>query len=441
MTLTADAFRPMPAEAAPRTRAAEMDFIVKVFTIEMVIVVVTQKIAVPFGSAATSQVALALLVHAGVLTLLALRGVLRIAKHSLVFFAGFTFMAGLGAVLLASPNYSVMSLLLLLIISSFYVFRVHLDWEHYMKWLANFQLIAVAAAGLLFFNWATQFIGLGLVDLNSIIPRKLLYLHYNYIQPIHWGSPWMKPNAVFFLETSHISQFIAMAIVIELTCFFRIRYLAFFGAALLSSFGGTGMLTLALTAPFLLGRVPRGLLLAGILALPLAYIGASSIGLTSNIESRIGEFGSRGTSGEMRFSRPAEAVTDAMFGDEADLFIGKGAGSMPKGQSAKGANFAWAPYAKVFVEYGIVAFIFWALLILTTMFGHGVPFAISWVVFLQYQFMNGSLNVPLHTIYAMLLAGGVVVAAREAPRTVGGLAARFGPPRLPPAGRPSMTRA
>jgi hypothetical protein len=440
MTLTADAFRPLPADAVPRTRAAEMDFIVKVFTIEMVIVVVAQKIAVPIGSAETSQVALALLVHAAVLVLLAMRGVLRISRLSLMLFCGFTAMAGFSAVVLANPSYSVMSLLLLIIISAFYTFRVHLDWEHYLKWLANFQLIAVGAAALLFFNWATQFIGLGLVDLNSMIPRKLLYLHYNYIQPIHWGSLWMKPNAVFFLETSHISQFIAMAIVIELTCFFRVRYLAFFGAALLASFGGTGMLTLALSVPFLLGRVPRGLILAGVLALPIAYVGASSIGLTSNIESRVGEFGSRGTSGEMRFSRPAEAVVDAMFGDETDLFIGKGAGSMPKGQSAKGANFAWAPYAKVFVEYGLVAFIFWALLILTAMFGHGVPFAISWVVFLQYQFMNGSLNVPLHTIYAMLLAGGLVVAAREAPRRMAGLAGGFGPPRRPFDGRPSMTR-
>lgn len=440
MTLTADAFRPSPAAGtAPQVRATDMDFIVKLFTVEMAIVVVTQKIAVPIGGAETSQVALALLVHAGALTLLALRGLLRVSKHSLVLFCGFTFVAGFSAVVLASPNYSVMSLLLLIIISAFYLFRVQLDWEHYLKWLANFQLIAVAAAGLLFFNWATQFIGLGLVDLNSLIPRRLLYLHYNYIQPIHWGSPWMKPNAVFFLETSHISQFIAMAIVIELTCFFRVRYLAFLGAALLSSFGGTGMLTLALTVPFLLGRVPRGLVLAGVLALPIAYIGASSIGLTSNIESRIGEFGARGTSGEMRFSRPAEAVVDAMFGDEADLFLGKGAGSMPKGQSQLGANFAWAPYSKVFVEYGIVAFIFWALLIVTAMFGHGVPFAISWVVFLQYQFMNGSLNVPLHTIYAMLLAGGVMV-ARNASRTAGP-AGGFGALRLPLAGGPAATRA
>lgn len=441
MTLTAEAFRSMPADATPRARAADMDFIVKVFTIEMAVVVATQKIAVPIGSAEASQVALALLVHAGVLVLLALRGVLRIAKHSLLFLCGFTAMAGFSAVVLANPNYSVMSFLLLIIISAFYVFRVHLDWEHYLKWLANFQLIAVAAAALLFFNWATQLVGLGILDLNSMIPRKLLYLHYNYIQPIHWGSPWMKPNAVFFLETSHISQFIAMALVIELTCFFRVRYVVFLGAALLSSFGGTGMLTFALSAPFLLGRVPRGLILAGILALPLAYIGASSIGLTSNIEARIGEFGSRGTSGEMRFSRPAEAVVDAMFGDETDLLIGKGAGSMPKGQSSKGANFAWAPYSKVFVEYGIVAFGFWALLILTAMFGHGVPFAISWVVFLQYQFMNGSLNVPLHTIYAMLLAGSVMVGAREAPRAVAGLAGRFAPPAFRPAGGPSVTGA
>ena len=441
MTLAADSLRPFPSAATPEVRASDMDFIVKVFTIEMVIVVVTQKIAMPIGSAEASQVALALLVHAAVLVMLAFRGLLRLSRLSLVLFCGFTFTAGFSAIMLAGPDYSVMSLLLLIIISTFYVFRVELDWEHYLKWLANFQLIAMAAAALLFLNWAMQFVNLGMIDLNSIIPKKLLYLHYNYIQPIHWGSPWMKPNAVFFLETSHISQFIAMALVVELTCFFRMRYLAFLGAALLSSFGGTGMLMMAASLPFVLGRVPRSVIFAGILALPVVYAGASAIGLTRNIEARVTEFGSRGTSGEMRFSRPAEAVADAMFGDETDLFIGKGAGSMPKGESARGANFAWAPYSKVFVEYGIVAFIFWALLILTAMFGHGTPFAISWAVFLQYQFMNGSLNVPIHTIYAMLLAGGVVVTARHAPRNVADPAEGFGRLRRPPAGRPSMTHA
>jgi hypothetical protein len=55
--------------------------------------------------------------------------------------------------------------------------------------------------------------------------------------------------------------------------------------------------------------------------------------------------------------------------------------------------------------------------------------------------MNGSLNVPIHTIYAMLLAGGVVVTARNAPRSIANLADGFGQLRRPPAGRPSMTRA
>ncbi|MBU2108831.1 MAG: hypothetical protein KKC10_19805 [Alphaproteobacteria bacterium] len=404
--------------ASPAERVSDMDFIVRLFTLEMILVVATQKIAVPIGSAETSQVALALLIHAGVIGILAIKGLLRASVLSLILFCGFTFVTGFTAVVLASATYSLMSLLLLIIISTFYVFRIELDREHYLKWLANFQLIAVAAGSLVFFNWATQLVGLGIVDLNSLIPKRLLYLHYNYIQPIHWGSPWMKPNAVFFLETSHISQFIAMAIVIELTCFFRLRYLAFFGAALLCTFGGTGMLTLALSIPFVLGRIPKGIIVAGIVALPIAYGGAKAIGLTQNIEGRVSEFGTRGSSGEMRFSRPAEAVVDALFGEETDLFIGKGAGAMPKGQSQLGANFAWAPYSKVFVEYGIVAFACWALLIITAMFGHGVPFAVSWVVFLQYQFMNGSLNVPLHTIYAVLLAAGVVMVKSRAPAPV-----------------------
>src|SRR5690606_35801183 len=74
MTVSADSFHQFPAVAAPDARAADMNFIVKIFTIEMVIVVITQKIAVPIGSAETSQVALALLIHAGVLGILFLRG-------------------------------------------------------------------------------------------------------------------------------------------------------------------------------------------------------------------------------------------------------------------------------------------------------------------------------------------------------------------------------
>lgn len=414
MSVAADQFHaPSTPRALARSGLSDMDFVIRVFTVEMIAVVVTQKVAVPIGSAATSQVALALLLHAGALTLLGLRGILRINPVSLILWCGFAFVGGMCAVFLASPTYSTMSFLLLLIISTFYVFRIEMDRESYLRWLKCFQWIAVGAASLVFLNWATQAVGLGIFNLQARMPERIVYLHYNYIQPIHWGSPWMKPNAIFFLETSHISQFIAMAIVIELTCFFRVRYLAFLGAGLLFTFGGTGMLTLALTLPFLLWRIPKGVIAAGILALPIAFFAAGSIGLLDNVIKRSTEIGQRGSSGEMRFSRPAEVVVEVLFGDESELFLGRGAGEMPKGKSQLGANFAWAPYAKVFVEYGIIGFAFWAALIVTAMFGHGVPFAISWVVFLQYQFMNGSLNVPLHTIYACLLAASIVVVDRK----------------------------
>ena len=62
MTLVADNGRPFAPAAPAEARAADMDFIVKLFTFEMAAVVVTQKIAVPIGSAETSQVALALLI-------------------------------------------------------------------------------------------------------------------------------------------------------------------------------------------------------------------------------------------------------------------------------------------------------------------------------------------------------------------------------------------
>ena len=182
MSVTADSFRSAPSPGVLSSRrVSDMDFVIRLFTVEMVAVVVTQKVAVPIGSAATSQVALALLLHAGALTLLALRGILRVSAVSLLLWCGLVFVAGICAVLLASPTYSTMSFLLLLIISTFYVFRVEMDRESYLKWLRCFQWIAVGAASLVFLNWATQAAGLGIFNLQARMPERLVYLHYNYL--------------------------------------------------------------------------------------------------------------------------------------------------------------------------------------------------------------------------------------------------------------------
>jgi len=391
-----------------------MAYIVKIFTIDLILCVIFQKFALPLGGE-ESQIAMAFVIHVTCLGLLARKNLVYISPLAMT---GYGLLVGITAILhifCTFVGFSFGSLALFWVVSALYLFRVRLDWDAYKVLIGNFIAVGTAAACLVYFDWLTQFAHLGMFNLEIHMPEKIVYLHYNYVQPLHWGSPWMKPNAIFFLEASHISQFISLTIVAELCLFRRIKRLAFLFPALFLTYGGTGMLVLFGSLPFLINRLPARLVMAGVLVVPLALGGILASGAADSILKRTTEFDTRGSSGNIRFVRPAEAVRDAVAGNDVDLFFGKGAGAMPKGVSAGGASFAWAPYAKVFVEYGFIAFVVWVFFMGTAMFGRGVPFVISWAAFLQYNFMNGSLNVPLHTVYNIILAAGItIVAARPA---------------------------
>ena len=67
----------------------------------------------------------------------------------------------------------------------------------------------------------TQIAGLGIFNLEDYIPDLFQYINYVYMNKLKWNLPWIKPNGIVFLEVSHLSQFIGMALVIELARFRR----------------------------------------------------------------------------------------------------------------------------------------------------------------------------------------------------------------------------
>ncbi|MEP9386356.1 hypothetical protein [Mesorhizobium sp. KR9-304] len=392
--------------------------IANLLSVHLVLVVVTQKMALPVGGGI--QIAFAMVLQYVVFAMFLLMGVLRVHLLRTLFLLAFVSFATITHALYNGGDFSPGSLFLLILILAMYSFVVPIDEENYNRILKTFQLVAVCASLLVFFNWGTQIVGLGMLNLEDYIPDSFQYINYVYMNKLRWDLPWIKPNSIFFLEVSHLSQFIGMALVIEMAKFRRLRFAGLYAIALLSSFGGTGTLLVLASTPFLLAQLPRKYTLAIMLAAPMLLVVAAQIGVLDNFTERVTEFGQEKSSGYNRFVLPAMTAAEALGREGLGGMLGSGAGTIPAGDPTKGGfnGFAWSPYAKVIYEYGLIGFLIWLPLTLVAIFNRGVPFVICWIAFLQYNFLNGALNVPLHTVYCYLLTAGYIMlpTARPLPR-------------------------
>ena len=121
---------------------------------------------------------------------------------------------------------------------------------------------AVAAAGVL--QFAAQFVGLGLFSFEGIVPSSILFEKgYNLRIPITGSGPLLKSNGFFLVEPSIFSQFMAVALAIEVVSVKRVPLLCLFAAGFMLSFSGTGWLVLAgFVAAATAGMGARGVVLA-----------------------------------------------------------------------------------------------------------------------------------------------------------------------------------
>ncbi|MEJ0071260.1 MAG: hypothetical protein WDO24_23740 [Pseudomonadota bacterium] len=216
-------------------------------TLDLILLVVLQKFALPLGGEA--QISMVLLSHYAVLGVLLFARRATIEPTRLLLYAAFMLLALL-ANLLPDRSFSVPSLLLAAVTYAGLVPVMQIERTSYRRILLNFQRVAATLCLLVFFQHACQLAGLGMPTLENIQPEATLYHEYVYIQPLYWSSPYFKPNAIFLLEASHTSQFFAMALILELAVFFRLRYVLLFGCGLVATFAGTGLLLVLLSSPF-----------------------------------------------------------------------------------------------------------------------------------------------------------------------------------------------
>lgn len=397
--------------AAPVIPAEGVDeYAVRVLTVGMAASIFSQKIGIAFGG---SFLEITILLIWAVIGWMLHHGRLEVSTWRAALYAA-TFGLGLLSAGL-SPSPGVPALLLAAVCASPFIFVMPTNAATQRAVLANFQKLALVGVGLVVLDHVCQLAGLGMPNLEKLVPESLLYGGFNYIQPIVWRSAFSKPNAIFFLEASSISQFLACALVIELAVFRRMRMILVLGAGMMAVFAGTGFVVLLACLPAYIRKwlTPRSLTI-GIAAVVVLIVVALATGWGDMMTARTREFGEHGQSGNARFVAPFEAIwyqfTEAPL---RELLVGYGPGS----QERDAGEIMLVTPAKMLMDYGAPVMLAYTLFALVFIFSGAYP-AVSVALFVIFYLLNGSPAQPVMSAYAFFLTS-VYAIRRPGARTAG----------------------
>ena len=227
--------------------------------------------------------------------------------------------------------------------------------------------IVIGVAGIV--QFFAQMAGLRVFSFSGLVPAPMLVeTGWNLEIPSGVGD-LLKSNGFFLVEPSVMSQFMAVAVAIELLYFRRPLYLGVFAAGLLLSFSGTGVLVLfafALSAALRLGwrGVALVLLLAALLATAAGLTMVLSPDVAAAMQNRLGEISTPGTSGHLRFTTPFWLLGDILRRFPVAALVGIGAGT---------SEHLTMPYeydvntpVKISLEFGFPVFVLYVTLFLTS---------------------------------------------------------------------------
>jgi hypothetical protein len=301
-------------------------------------------------------------------------------------------------------SFSFQSLMLALPLYALFVLRIPLERAGIVSVLRHFQIIALLVAAMVAVQWALQLAGLPIFNVDRKIPPDYLFHSFNYVQPLTWRAQYMKPNAFFLLEASHTSQLLAMGAVIEICVFRRIWVIVALICAQLASFGGTGLVLLLACVPLFPFYLPRRTMLVLLGAAVLIVAGASQTAVWHNFSKRTTELSKPNSSGNGRFVEPYRFMVETLVSSPSAVVSGIGPGN-GKESTDRSEQLVMNPPVKAIVEYGLFAGILWMVFIHGCILRTAAPGIVAVAVLIQYDFLNGSLLVPIHLVYCYILAG------------------------------------
>jgi hypothetical protein len=309
---------------------------------------------------------------------------------------------------------------LLLVIYILNIFVVAVSRETYRRILDNFQRMMVITAVLGVIQYAGQFVVPAawveyLFSFNKIVPSNWLLPAFNTVIPVHLGGAVFKSNGFVFLEPSTFSQFLAVALIIELAVFHSRWRIAAFACAYFITYSGTGLVILVASLPFFLTKLRPSYLLGGALAMGgVILVGGAALNLDVFI-NRAGGFSNEHSSAFARFVGPWLWIRDFQMADTWRMFFGYGAGSVATLQQNAPFDFHDPTWAKVTMEYGLIGALIFFSFYLHSAFARAHEKRINWALLVMFLATGGALLNPFMACTILLL--GILPA--QAPSVMG----------------------
>ena len=319
---------------------------------------------------------------------------------------GLCLMAGtLGlASALNADRVSATSLMLLMMLHLPYVFHIPGS-ERTRNTLLKFFLgsaLIIALCGIAQFFAQMVLPAAYVFPIENFLPDALRVTGFNMQIPLSYGSTVYRANGIFMQEPSFFSQFLAVAILVELLTFNRIWIALVCGLAIIVSQSGTGLVLLGVGLPLLMIVRRRWDLLAGGLILLLLLALAGPLLHLDNLVGRIGEFGSTKSSGYERFLGGFFVFADTAGKEPLNMLFGYGAGNFRSVVQRAGYPASEMALFKMVFEFGVIGAIAYFGFIFYCIFSARGPIVVRVVLALS-LFLNGAYNTFMHSLALSLL--------------------------------------
>jgi hypothetical protein len=391
--------------------ARDRGYVLRVLQVTLAVVVLGQRITVPFGGL---PVSLSLLAALACIPMLRLRGGVRYnrVRSELYIAAGGCVVTAAWLTTWRGDDISLNSLLLLLAIYLPWVFCVSSRFlDLAPRLMGTFVRLMVGAAVVGAAQMTAQLLlGWQYTDyLAKVVPTAWLNQGYNTTNPISYTNPVIKANAFVFLEPSFLCQFCALALVVSLLLRAPAWQPLVLGLGMASTLSGTGILLLAFGVGLLVLRAPNRIrpsyVIAGVVGLAVLF----STPAANILLDRRDETAQQGSSGYLRFVQPYEEVSRGLAADPTRYVVGAGAGAADRlleSDRGGGAAVVYSIAPKMAFEYGLVAAVLFLLFLLVSIYrGPPVPVLATTVTFMIF-FLSGSLLQP-HTVFTAWLLTSV----------------------------------
>lgn len=351
-----------------------------------------QRFAIPIGE---DGLAINLLVTLGVLAVLAAKGVFTLDPVRTVAFFALATAVSLSTALNAGTA-SLPSMVLMLVMYAPFALALNVTDGVFRGCVSAFQKMVLVCAVCGVAQFVAQFaIGSeNLFTFHGFVPESFLLPNFNTANPLTWDSPYYKSNGFFLLEPSTFSQYLAIAIVLELLFYGVTLRLLAFGIALPTSYSGTGLVLLLFVLPWLMLHLRAYGAIVGGLAFVVLAVVTGSLWNIDVLLNRINEFQSEDSSANARFIAGAWLIGEFLLSSARDVVFGLGPGSYAQHTRLVPYEAHDPAWAKMLFEYGLMgSAIFWPFFFVS-LFSHTPSRWISASLLIGYFTFGGMLLDP-----------------------------------------------